>query len=135
MPAPGSSQLGERVAAFEARFEGFERYTHDRWHDLANTLQPLQRLPEQIARDVAKMQGTIDGRMDTLRRDMERTIGEAITAALAPVVDDVLALKSKVDELERQQSHLKGARMLAVWIIQTLIAAIVAIVALTARGK
>lgn len=110
------AELGERVAALDARFESFERYEHDRWHKLANDLQPLIGLPVQMARDIGKLEGSL-----------ERTVAEAVGKAVQPVSDEVAALRADVEALKASSHQFSGARMLAVWFIQTVVAAAAAL--------
>lgn len=124
---PQRDQLGERIAGLEAKFDGFDKYTHERWHDLGNTLQSLAMLPEKLTRDIAKLQGTFDGKIDSFRRDIERSIGDAIASALEPVTGDIAKLKAEVDALKEARLQFTGARLVLVWIVQTVIAAATAI--------
>lgn len=123
-------QLGERMAALEASFNASNEYQHERWHRLANDLQPIIALPERITRDVAKMQGLFEGKITSVAKEIDRSITAAIEKALKPVNDDITALKNEVAALQAKQNAWTGAKMLAVWVIQTAIAAVVAVVAL-----
>lgn len=117
------SNVGERLAALSASFEAEKQYQHDRWHKLANDLQPLVNLPVQMARDIGKIQGTFDGRISTVTKEIERSITAAVERAIEPLSDEVTKLRSEVDTLKAGQQQLGGARMFGVWLVQTLVAA------------
>jgi hypothetical protein len=127
--------LGERMAALEAKFDGFDKYTHDKWHEQAQKLQPLYMLPERLTRDVAKLQGTVDGRINSVTKEIERSIVAAIEKAIEPMSRDITELNTRVTALELSDRQETGARRLAVWIAQTVIAAVSAIVAVLALGR
>lgn len=95
---PPRSDLGERLSGLEAKVDGFERYSHDRWHNLQNTLQPLALLPAQIARDFAKLEGSID-----------RVVAAAVEKAIAPVIADVAELRTKVEAHDQALQRQAGA--------------------------
>lgn len=137
MPRGGNElgELGERVAGLAARFEAFESYEHDRWHQLNNDLTPLVNIEGRIARDLAKMEGRITA-------TIEATVDKAIAREVKPINDDVLELKAEVaslrveiEQLKAKGNQLTGAKQLAVWIVQTLIAAIAALGAIMAMGR
>lgn len=108
MPTRGLN-LGERISAVEARLAAMDDYSHERWHKLANDLQPLILL--------------------------DRTIRLSITEALAPVTADVAALKRDVEALKLARQQMTGVRKFGEWIIQTAISALVAVAAILALGK
>lgn len=97
---PEFERFGERMAALEARFESFEKYSHDRWHDLNNSLQPIMMLPERITRDIAKIQGTLESRVNEVGRGIDATVLIAVKDALSPVSQELMELKAKVSVLE-----------------------------------
>lgn len=124
------AELGERIAALAASFDAEKQYQHDRWHKLDNDLTPLVNLPERLTREIGKLQGIFEGRLTSVSREFERSMEAAITKALTPIVNDVAELKSRVETLETNRNQLSGAKMFGVWLVQTILAAIVAIVAL-----
>lgn len=132
---PPRDQIGERLSGLEAKVEGMDRYTHEKWHDLNNTLQPLIALPERLTRDVAKIQGIFDGKIHTVSKDFERSIMAAIEKALMPMSADIAELRADVEALKADRHQLTGGRRFAVWIVQTLIAAIGAVIAVLTLGK
>lgn len=139
-----NNDLGERVAAIDATLKGLDKYSHERWHDLANHLQPLITLPEKMTREIGRLQGTIDGRIATVLKDVERSIEGAIERALKPITDNIDRLEKKVDAqqdeieaLKETHSQFTGGRAILVWIGQTIasaLAAIAAVLAMNGRG-
>lgn len=134
MPPPRDN-LGERLAGLEAKVDSFEQYTHDKWHDMAQVLQPLALLPERMTREIGKIQGTVDGRINLVSKEIDRSIAAAIREALQPLTLDVLELKNKVEELEKQRYVLTGAKMIGVFIFQTLLAILTALAGSLYFGK
>ncbi len=102
--------VGERLSSLESAFASFEKYEHDRWHKLANDLQPLIGLPVQMARDIGKLQGGFDGRIATITKEIERSITAAVEKAIEPVNQDITVLKGDVEELKRAKLHDDGAK-------------------------
>ena len=107
-PNQSSNSQGEKLAALSASFSGFERYNHERWHQLNNDLQPLMGLPVQMARDIAKLEGKIEAKMD----------------------GRLLAIENRLTAIEAQRQQLTGAKMLFVWLIQVLLSALAVLAAI-----
>jgi archaellum component FlaC len=124
------SDIGERLASHAARFDIFEKYTHERWHELNNNLQALGRLPEQMARDIGKLEGKFNSEIRAIERAVERSVTAAVERAIEPINKDIKELKDKVEVLESGSNQITGAKQIFIWVIQTLLAAIVAMVAL-----
>lgn len=116
---PLQEQLGERLSGLEAKVEGMDRYAHDKWHDLNNTLQPLVNLPLQLTRDIAKMQGTFDGRIATISKEIERSITAAVEKAIEPVNADIAVLKTDVETLKAAKLQEDGARSVIATILKS----------------
>jgi hypothetical protein len=106
-PQQSSNSQGEKLAALAASFEGFERYNHERWHQLNNDLQPLIGLPVQMARDIAKLEGKIEAKMD----------------------GRLAAIEIRLQAIENQRQQLTGAKQFMVWVVQTACAVLAAIAA------
>lgn len=123
------SDLGERLASLEATVTALEKYEHERWHKLAQDLQPLVLLPERLTREMGKLQGTFDGRVSTISKEIERSITSAVEKAIEPIHEDMSTIRQRVSNLEDAQSQWRGAKLLAVWMVQTLIATVAALVA------
>lgn len=113
MAPPLNNQLGERLSGVEATLAAFERYERDRWHKLAEDMQPLVNLPAQLARDIGRIQGTFDGRIAAITKEIERSITAAVEKAIEPVNADVATLKAKVEALEVAQQQETGAKNLS----------------------
>lgn len=109
---PRQESLGERLSGVEATLQAFEKYERERWHKLANDLQPLINLPTQMARDMGLLEGGLAG-----------TVAQAVEKATKPVSDDVASLRADVDALKANSNQLSGAKMFGVWLVQTVVAA------------
>lgn len=105
MAPQSGNPVGERVSGLEAKFIGYEKYSHERWHDLNNTLQPLVGLPMEMARDIAKLEGKLEAKID----------------------GRLSAIETRLSSIETQRQQLSGAKQLGVWLIQTLFAVIAAV--------
>jgi hypothetical protein len=111
--------LGEKVAGIDARFAAFEKYEHERWHKLNNDLQPVVALPERVTRDIAKLQGTFEGRINSVSKELERAITSAVEKAMASVNADVAELRADVDALKLANSGQEGERTVLKSILQS----------------
>ena len=110
MAPPRNDQLGERISGVEATLETLDKYQHERWHELNNRLQPLFGLPEQLAREVGRMQGSFEGRIGAVTKELERSITAAVEKAMEPVSTDIADLKSRVGALETVKEQEAGAK-------------------------
>jgi hypothetical protein len=108
-----SGALGERIASLAASFEAEKDYSHDRWHKLDNDLTPIINLPTQISRDIAKLEGKLEAKID----------------------GRLSAIEARLYAIESQRQQLSGAKQLGVWLIQTLIAAAAAVTGIIAMGR
>jgi hypothetical protein len=91
---PGQlDQISEAIGRLNGQIDGIEKYIHDKRHDDANVAQKVEALGTRITRDIAAVEGRIEGRIKAMD-------------------DRIVAL-----ELERQRET--GAKNLAVWILQS----------------
>lgn len=109
MTPPRPDNLGERLSGVEATLEAFEKYERERWHKLAQDMQPLVNLPSQMTRDMAKIQGSFEGRISTVTKEIERSITAAVEKAIEPVNNEVASMKSRIEALETAGHRQEGA--------------------------
>jgi hypothetical protein len=128
MPTRGAN-LGERISGLEATVTQMDGYSHDRWHKLANDMTPLLALPERLTRDVAKIDAKVEVRINAVAKEMERSVLSAIKEAIAPIKAEMVDLRTDVDALKEQSNKLTGAKLLLVFIVQTVIAVVAAVIA------
>lgn len=107
MAPAGGAPIGERISSLESKFDGYEKYSHERWHDLSNDLQPLVGLPLQLARDIAKLEGKLEAKLD----------------------GRLVAIENRLTAIEGQRQQFTGARQFLVWLVQTVLAAATVLVA------
>lgn len=86
-------ELSQSIGRLEGLVEGIEKYIHDKRHDDANVSQKVDGLGIRITRDIAAVEGRIEGRIKAM--------------------DDRLVL------LEQAKLREAGARHLAVWFLQS----------------
>jgi hypothetical protein len=135
-PARINHNVGERLSGLEASVAAFREYESEKWHKLAQDLQPLVMLPERMTRDIGKLQGSVDGRINSVEKSLERSLTSAIEKALTPVKAEMTELRTDVEALKKQSAMLTGAKLLMIFIVQTAIAAVAALAGVFAlRGQ
>jgi DNA-binding FrmR family transcriptional regulator len=91
---PGQlDQISEAIGRLNGQIDGIEKYIHDKRHDDANVAQKVDALGTRITRDIAAVEGRIEGRIKAMD-------------------DRIIAL-----EVARQQEA--GARNLVTWILRS----------------
>jgi hypothetical protein len=69
MATPRSGQLdqiSQAIGALQGSFEAIERYMHDREHGMNNLSQKVEALGVRIAKDIAAVEGRIEGRIKAM---------------------------------------------------------------------
>lgn len=117
------SELGERIASLAASFEAEKDYNHDRWHKLNNDLTPIVNLPERLTRDIAKLQGTFDGRIASVSKEVERSITAAIEKAIDPVRAEVRENSKRIEMLEAANIKADGVKGALAWFFHSPVSA------------
>lgn len=95
---PSSGQLDEisqAIGELKGRFEGVERYIHDRRHEEKNVSQKIDAIGQQIAREVGRLKGEIQGDIASFRNEIEK-------------------LAVRVATLESARQHDEGVK--SVWV-------------------
>lgn len=86
-------EISEAIGRLSGQVEALDRYTHEREHGINNLAQKVEALGTRITRDIAAVEGRIEGRIKAM--------------------DDRLLV------LERTQQREAGAKNLAVWFLQS----------------
>lgn len=107
-------QISEAIGRLKGQIDGIEKYIHEKRHDDANVAQKVEALGTRITRDIAAVEGRIEGRIKAM--------------------DDRLAA------LERADQQQTGAKNLVAWFLQSpligwLAAGVMAFLALWKSGK
>lgn len=91
---PGQlDQISAAIGELKGKIDSIDRYTHEREHGINNLAQKVEGLGIRITRDIAAVEGRIEGRIKAM--------------------DDRLAA------LEKVQQQQTGAKNLASWILQS----------------
>lgn len=125
---PGRSvTVGERLSRIEATVDAHAQYERERWHKQDNDLQLLMALPERLARERGEDRGQAEGRINSVVKDLERAITDAVEKAVAPLAAKQADHDQRLDTLEAQRNMLTGAKLLIIFLVQTFIAAMTAL--------
>jgi chromosome segregation ATPase len=92
-------EISQAIGQLEGRFDGIERYMHDREHGLNNVSQKLDAISTKFSGDIAAAKAEINGSMTTAIERVEARI---------QTIDD------RVAALETARSKNEGAK--SVWI-------------------
>jgi hypothetical protein len=91
---PGQlDEISEAIGRLKGQIDGIEKYIHEKRHDDANVAQKVEALGTRITRDIAAVEGRIEGR--------------------------IKAMDDRLVALELAQSREAGAKNLAVWLLQS----------------
>lgn len=91
---PGQlDEISQAIGRLEGSVGGIEKYIHDKRHDDANVAQKVEALGTRITRDIAAVEGRIEGR--------------------------IKAMDDRLSAVERTYHQDKGAKNLAVWFVQS----------------
>lgn len=110
-PARNSGQLdqiSEAIGRLEGKFEGLDRYTHEREHNIANLSQKVDGIGTLITREVAKLEERMKVRFE--------------------------AVENRVTILELSNARETGAKNVVVWFLQSPIVGWIAAAALFFAG-
>ena len=86
-------EISQAIGRLAGQIEGIERYMHDREHGLNNLATKVEALGTRITRDIAAVEGRIEGR--------------------------IKAMDDRLVALELQQSREAGAKNVIVWLLQS----------------
>lgn len=86
-------EISQAIGRLSGQVEGLDKYTHEREHGLNNLAQKVESLGTRITRDIAAVEGRIEGR--------------------------IKAMDDRLVALEREQSREIGAKNLVTWILQS----------------
>lgn len=111
---------GEQISGLQATVDAFREYETEKWHKLANDLQPLMQLPERLTRDVAKIDAKVEVRINAVAKEIERSVLAAIKEAVAPIKKEMAELRTDVDALKALSNKLSGARILLIFLMNML---------------
>ena len=95
---PSSGQLDEisqAIGRLEGAVQSIDRYAHDREHSIANLSTKVDGIGSQIAREVGRLKGEIQGDIASFRNEIEK-------------------LAVRVAKLESARQHDDGAK--SVWV-------------------
>lgn len=93
-PRPGQlDEISEAIGRLSGQVDSLDRYTHEREHGINNLAQKVEALGTRITRDIAAVEGRIEGR--------------------------IKAMEDRVVILELAAQREQGARSLATWLLQS----------------
>jgi hypothetical protein len=86
-------QISQAIGHLSGQVEALDRYTHDREHGINNLVQKVEALGVRITRDIAAVEGRIEGR--------------------------IKAMDDRLMALELAGQREAGAKNLITWILQS----------------
>lgn len=101
MPGPRQlDEISERLGRLDGRFDGIERYMHEREHNISNLTQKLDAISVQFSKEIATAKAEVSTSLERVEARIQ-TIDERVTV------------------IERGRERESGARGLAVWLLQS----------------
>lgn len=93
---PGQlDEISQAIGELKGRFAGIEQYIHDKRHEDNNVSQKIDGIGAQIAREVGRLKGEIQGDIASFRNEIEK-------------------LAVRVAKLESARQHDEGVK--SVWV-------------------
>jgi uncharacterized protein YoxC len=86
-------EISQAIGRLSGQVDGLERYTHEREHSINNLVQKVEALGTRITRDIAAVEGRIEGR--------------------------IKAMDDRIVALELAKQREAGAKNLVVWLLQS----------------
>jgi hypothetical protein len=86
-------EISQAIGRLEGKVDALDSYTHEREHGINNVAQKVEALGLRITRDIAAVEGRIEGR--------------------------IKAMEDRLIPLERAHQRQTGARNLAIWFLQS----------------
>jgi len=86
-------EFSQAIGKLIGQVESLDRYTHEREHGINNLSQKVEALGTRITRDIAAVEGRIEGR--------------------------IKAMDDRLIALEKAQQQVMGAKNMLVWVIES----------------
>jgi hypothetical protein len=85
-------EISQAIGRLSGQVDSLDRYTHEREHSINNLVQKVEALGTRITRDIAAVEGRIEGR--------------------------IKAMDDRIVALELAKQREAGAKNLVVWLLQ-----------------
>lgn len=86
-------EISQAIGRLSGQVESLDRYTHEREHGINNLAQKVEALGTRITRDIAAVEGRIEGR--------------------------IKAMDDRLSAVEAKHQQQAGAKNLVTWILQS----------------
>jgi septal ring factor EnvC (AmiA/AmiB activator) len=86
-------EISQAIGRLSGQVDSLDRYTHEREHSINNLVQKVEALGTRITRDIAAVEGRIEGR--------------------------IKAMDDRIVALELAKQREAGAKNLVVWLLQS----------------
>jgi len=97
-------QISQAIGQLEGRFDGIERYMHDREHGINNLSMKIDGLATKFSSDLAAAKAEINGTLST---------------AIERVEARIATIDERVSALETVKAKESGAKGVIVWLLQS----------------